>query len=116
MPNDQHPDTVHLLRRALDLLLESLSILHTVKQRVEKSRARMRTGNHIPEDFVPFEPPQPADKSRPPSVPEGHYVTCLRCGYQWAPRHTRRPSLCAFCNAQWWYPAQHRWKKGRRRP
>ena len=75
MPHDQHPDTVDLLRRALDLHLESLALLHTVKQRLEKSRQRMRAGNHIPEDFALFEPPQPPDKNKPPLVPEGHYVT-----------------------------------------
>lgn len=115
MPQDQHPDTVDLLRRSLELQLESLSLLHAVKQRLEDSRKRMRAGHHIPEDFVPFEAPQPPDKSRPPFVPEGHYVICLRCAYRWVPRHTRRPSLCARCNMRWWYPAQHRWKKGGKR-
>ena len=64
MPQDQHPDTVDLLRRSLELQLESLALLHAVKQRLEDSRTRMRGGRHIPEDFVPFEAPQPPDKNR----------------------------------------------------
>ena len=115
MPQDQHPDTVDLLRRVLDLHLESLALLHTVKQRLEKSRRRMRAGNHIPEDFVRFEPPQPPDKNKPPLVPEGHYVICMRCAYQWVPIRTRRPSLCADCNAPWWYAAQHRWRNRKKK-
>ena len=52
-----------------------------------------------------------------PMVPEGMQVTCIRCSYQWRPR-IPQPSLCAKCNAPWWYAPRWRWhmkdkKKGK---
>ena len=54
-----------------------------------------------------------------PVVPEGMQVTCIRCSYQWRPR-IPQPSLCAKCNAPWWYAPRWRWhmkdkKKGKAR-
>ena len=115
--NPQTP-TKNLLQEAMFLQLESLSLLYALKKRLDPpdpSKRRKGARISVPADFPPFEPPQPPDKKEPPFVPEGLHVVCMRCGYQWVPRYTRRPTACASCNSPWWYPAHHRWKKRKKR-
>ena len=115
--NPQTP-TKNLLQEAMFRQLESLSLLYALKKRLDPpdpSKRRKGTRISFPADFPPFEPPQPPDKNEPPFVPEGLHVVCMRCGYQWVPRYTRRPTACASCNSPWWYPAHHRWKKRKKR-
>ena len=117
MTRDHQSPTADLLQRALFLQLESLSLLYAVKKRLDqpnRSKRRKGTKISIPAGLAPFEPPQPPDKNKPPFVPEGRFVVCMRCGYQWMPRNTQRPTLYASCNAPWWYPAQYRWRKGKK--
>lgn len=117
MAHDPQSPTEDLLQQALYLQLESLSILYAVKKRLdppEPSKRRKATTISVPTRLAPFEPPQPPNKNEPPFVPEGLRVVCLRCGYQWLPRYTRRPKACASCNSPWWYPAQHRWGQGKK--
>ena len=116
--NDQQAPTEELLQEALFLQLESLSLIYALRMKLDgpdSSKRRKGTRISVPAGLPPFEPPQPADKNEPPFVPEGLHVVCMRCGYQWLPRFTHRPKQCASCNAPWWYPAQHRWSKGRKK-
>ena len=41
---------------------------------------------------------------------DGYEVTCMRCGYGWVPR-IAYPTLCAKCNAPWWYAPRWRWHR-----
>ena len=50
------------------------------------------------------------DPDRIPEVPDGYEVTCMRCGYGWVPR-IAYPTLCAKCNAPWWYAPRWRWHR-----
>jgi hypothetical protein len=49
-------------------------------------------------------------KPRPPFVPKGQSVACVRCGYAWIPQ-SRTPQKCPTCRSPWWYPARWRWQK-----
>ena len=51
------------------------------------------------------------DKNRPPLVPQGTELSCVRCGYSWTP-HARRPRQCAKCRAPWWFPPKWKWHQG----
>ena len=116
--NSQQPPTEELLQDALFLQLESLSLIYALRVKLDQPEGSKRskgTNISVPESLTPFEPPQPPNKDEPPFVPEGIYVICMRCAYRWLPRHTRRPKACASCNSPWWYPAQHRWSKGRKK-
>lgn len=53
---------------------------------------------------------QKKSKSRPPFVPKGQAVTCVRCGYEWKPQ-SRTPQKCPTCRSPWWYPPKWRWQK-----
>lgn len=49
-------------------------------------------------------------KPRPPFVPRGESVTCVRCDYAWKPQ-SRTPQKCPNCRSPWWYPPKFRWRK-----
>ena len=49
-------------------------------------------------------------KPRPPFVPKGESVTCVRCDYVWTPQ-SRTPQKCPSCRSPWWYPPKFRWRK-----
>ena len=51
-------------------------------------------------------------KPRPPFVPKGESVACVRCDYEWTPQ-SRTPQKCPNCRSPWWYPAKFRWRKNR---
>ena len=55
---------------------------------------------------------KPKSKPRPPFVPKGESVTCVRCHYGWTPQ-SRTPQKCPSCRSPWWYPAKFRWRKNR---
>ena len=55
---------------------------------------------------------KPKSKPRPPFVPKGESVTCVRCDYEWTPQ-SRTPQKCPNCRSPWWYPAKFRWRKNR---
>lgn len=52
----------------------------------------------------------PRTKPRPPFVPKGESVTCVRCQYEWTPQ-SRTPQKCPSCRSPWWYEAKYRWRK-----
>ena len=49
-------------------------------------------------------------KPRPPFVPAGQAVACVRCGHEWKPQ-SRTPQKCPTCRSPWWYPPRWRWQK-----
>ena len=49
-------------------------------------------------------------KDRPPFVPKGDSVTCVRCDYEWTPQ-SRYPQKCPNCRSPWWFPPKWRWRK-----
>ena len=49
-------------------------------------------------------------KPRPPYVPKGQAVKCMRCGYEWTPQ-SRTPQKCPNCRSPWWYPPKWRWHR-----
>ena len=51
-------------------------------------------------------------KPRPPLVPQGESVACVRCDYEWTPQ-SRTPQKCPHCRSPWWYPPKFRWRKNR---
>ena len=55
---------------------------------------------------------QKRGKPKPPFVPKGQGVICIRCQYAWTPQ-SRHPQKCPNCRSPWWYPAKYRWRKNR---
>ena len=83
-----------LLQEALYSQLESLSLIHALKERLDRPERLNGAKPGVPAIPVPFVPPQPPDRNVPPFVPEGYYVICKRCAYRWLPIQVRRPEAC----------------------
>lgn len=53
---------------------------------------------------------QKRSKDRPPFVPKGESVKCVRCEYEWTPQ-SRYPQKCPNCRSPWWFPPKWRWSR-----
>ena len=123
---ETHPPDMAVLARAIDGLTDQIAAMRAELSEIR--RISSLTEITLKSYFRVSQSPNPEgheghvremnqspqcqgkDRQKPPLVPEGERVTCVRCGYEWSPR-ARRPHLCPGCKTPWWFAARWKWRR-----